>query len=453
MLLPTPEQRKLVLDEIGFKPTQLQEPIIYDEHKNILVTGGVRSGKSEISADRLTSQYWLGKLYWLLGLDYEMCRPEFGYLVRNFEKLGLVKHCQFPSRDQCILEVAPDIVIETKSAKYPEKIAAKAPDGIILCEAGQLSYDIFLRAVERLAEKDGWLFGSGTLELLEGTDWFAEKCKEYKIPGNADDGISYAMPSWANTAIFPGGENDTKLLHQKVVLGDELYLQRFGGEIPKPRGLVLPEFRTTLHTGNYRVNWDEPIWLGVDEGYYPSAYAVEFVQFIGDHIYVVDEIYEQHRTTEQICLVVNQKPCSQLIKGGAIDIGTKQHHGQKPVYDIWANPPEPCVGLKLDTRRIKPIRAGVNRLRTFMIPNPITGEVQLHIDAKCRGLISELGGCKSPLQGRGAWKMVMDKRGNILSEEPDEHNCDAAKALIYMVVSRFGLGIMPKKRSVTHEDI
>lgn len=449
MLLPTREQRKLVLDEIGFTPSVVQEPIIYDEHKKILVTGGIRSGKSEISADRLTSQYWLGKLYWLLGLDYEMCRPEFGYLVRNFEKLGMVKHCQFPSRDQCLLEVAPDIIIETKSAKYPEKIAAKAPDGIILCEAGQLTYDIFLRAVERLAEKDGWLFGSGTLELLEGTDWFAEKCKEYKIDGNADGGASYALPSWANIAIFPGGRDDPKLQHQETVLGKELYLQRFGGEIPRPRALVLPEFRTTLHTGRFPIDHGEPIQLGIDPGYFPSVYSVLVVQFIGDQIFVVDEIYEQHLTTEQICLILKQKSYYQKITGGAIDIGAKQHHGQKPVYDIWVEQ----TGLRLDTRRIKPIRDGVNRLRTFFIPNPITVESPIHIDHKCRGLISELGGCSSPVEGKGSWKMKMDKRGNILSEEPDEKNCDSAKALIYIVVSRFGLGTMPKKRSISYIDI
>ncbi len=449
MLIPTREQRQLILDAIGVEPSPLQEPILYDEHKRCLFTGGVRSGKSFIAAAKLTSQYWLGKLYWLLGLDYEMCRPEFGYLVQNFEKLGLVKHCQFPSRDQCILEIAPNIVIETKSAKYPEKIAAKAPDGIVLCEAGQLSYDIFLRSVERLSEKDGWLFGCGTLELLEGTDWYPEKCKEYSMPDNEDDGISYVLPSWANTFIFPGGRDDPKLKSQEIELGPELFNQRFGGEIPKPRGLVIPEFKTSLHTGHFPIDSSEPIFIGVDEGYYPSAYAVEVVQFIGDQIRIVDEIYEQHKTTEQICRALLQKPYVEKIKGGAIDIGTKQHHGQRPVYDIWVKE----TGLKLDTRRISPVRDGVNRLRTFFFRNPITDNVPLQIDNKCRGLISELGGCRSPFEGRGAWKMQMDRRGNILSEEPDEKNCDALKALIYCLVSRYGLGIRPKKRSITHVNI
>jgi len=450
LLLATREQRKLIYNVIGLAPSPLQEPIAYDNHKRCLVTGGIRSGKSEIAADKMTSQYWLGKLYWLLGLDYEMCRPEFGYLVRNFEKLGLVKHCQFPSRDQCLLEIAPDIIIETKSAKYPEKIAGKAPDGIILCEAGQLSYDIFLRAVERLSEKDGWLFGCGTLELLEGTDWYPEKCKEYSIPDNEEDGMSYTLPSWGNTAIFPGGRDDPKLKTQEIELGTELFLQRFGGEIPKPRGLVIPEFRVSLHTGSYPRDPGEPVFVGIDPGHYPSAYAVEVVQFIGDQIRVIDEIYVQDKTHEQVCLALMQKPYADKIIGGAIDIASKQQDGRQPIYDIWVKE----TGLKLSTRRIRPVEDGVSRLRSFLFRNPISGEVPLCIDNKCRGLISEFGGSKSPFEGRGAWKMDMDRRGNIMGiGRPSEKNCDAAKALIYCIVERKGLGIPHKKRSVSYIDI
>lgn len=449
MLLPTRAQRQLVLDQVGFTPTELQEPILYDEHKTIFVAGGIQSGKSAVSAARLTSQYWLGQLYWLIGLDYEQCRKEFEYLESNFSKLGIVQTCHFPSRDQCRLEISPNIVIETKSSKYPEKIAREAVDGIILCEAGQLSYDIYRRAKERLTTRDGWLFACGTLELLEGTDWYAEKCKESRIPDNPEGAISYSMPSWGNTIEYPGGRQNPKLATFESEFGRDYFLQRYGGEVPKPRGMVLPEFRETLHTGHFSIEPGEPIYIGVDEGWYPSVYAVVFVQFIGDHIYVVDEIYEQHKTTEQICLAVKQKACFQKIIGGAIDIGTKQHHGGKPVYDVWVQE----TGLKLDTRRIKPIKDGINRLRVFFTPNPITGQVPLHIHAKCRGLISELGGCRSPIEGKGTWKMKMDKRGNILSEEPDEANCDAAKALIYVLVSRFGLGAVPRKRSVSYVEV
>jgi len=450
LLIPTREQRKLILEKIGFDPTPMQEPIIFDEHKTIFVTGGIQSGKSEVSAARLSTQYWLGKLFWLIGLDYDQCRKEFEYLVRNFEKLGTVKDCHFPSRDQCRLVVAPDIVIETKSSKYPEKIAREPVDGIILCEAGQLNYDIYRRSKERLTTRDGWLFASGTLELLEGADWYAEKCKELKMPENIEGGVSYALPTWGNTIEYPGGRENPKLVGFEAEFGKEYFMQRYGGEIPKPRGLVIPEFRASLHTGHFPMDPSEPVYVGIDPGRFPSVYAVEFVQFLGDQILVFDEIYVQDKIAEQVCKAVSQKQYAEKIVGGAIDIQAKQHHSRgKPEYDIWQNE----TGLRLDSRRIRPIEDGINRLRSFFYRNPLTDDIPLRIDNKCRGLISELGGCKSPFDGRGAWKMEMDNRGNILSGRPSDNNCDAIKALIYVVVSKKGLGIQPRKRSISYVDI
>lgn len=446
MLLLTKEQRKAILDETGFRPTPLQDPIVYDDHQTIFVSGGIQSGKSEVSAAVTTTRYRLGKLFWFIGLDYEQCEKEFEYTDRNLRALGVVRNSHMPSRDQWRMEVSPGIVIETKSSKYPEKIAREHVDGIVLCEAGQLSFDIYRRAKERLTTKDGWLFASGTLELLEGTDWYAEKCKALKMPDNPE-GISYALPTWANTLAYPGGREDPKLLAIEAEFGTEYFMQRYGGEIPKPRGLVIPEFRENLHVGHYPLDPEQPVYIGVDPGRFPSAYAVEFGQFTGGEIRVFDEIYVQDKIADQVCQAVIQKPYAEKIVGGAIDIQAKQQHSRgKPEYDIWQKE----TGLRLDTRRIKPIEDGVNRLRSFFYRNPITEEIPLKIDHKCRGLISELGGCKSPFEGRGAWKMEMDSRGNILSGRPSDKNCDACKALIYMVVSRYGLGIPPKKREISY---
>ncbi len=434
------ESKALIFEKMGYVPTEGQIPVHFTEARIKEVVGGIRSGKSTVGGAEIIGDYGHGNLYWLLGSDYEMCREEFNYIVDWAHILGIVQNCHYPSRDQCRLILEPDIVIETKSAKYPEKIAAKAVRGILMCEAAQMSYDIFLRCIERLTQLDGFLIATGTLET--SLDWYSDKWKEYQIPGNTDGGASFSLPSWSNLKIFPGGRQDPKILKAEAILGKERFSERYGGVPIKPKGIVLPEFKTTLHTGHYPVNWDVPIYIGVDPGYDPGVYSVLFLQFIADHIFVVAEIYEQMMGTEQIIAMTNKKPYFKLIEGGAIDIAAKQHHGQKPVWDIWSHPPEPYFGVRLDSRRIKPINDGVNKLRQFMIPHPITHEVQLHIDSSCRGLISELGGCKPPsnIDGGGVWRRKMDKAGNVLSEEPDEKHCHSAKALIYAVVSRYGLG-------------
>lgn len=435
--MPSQQTIDLVLNKVALKPSAPQLKILYDPHRVILVKGGWRAGKSTTAASYLITRYWLGSRFAIVGADYELCREEFRYLKEYGDRLGVVKDCHFPSRDQCILTLsrgdgAGPAIVETKSAKYPERIAGVAYDGVILAEAAQMSQDIFNICQGRLVEKNGWMLMEGTLET--SMDWYADKAKEYEIPDNADGGISYSLPSWSNLAVFPGGRNDPRLLQQEASLGHDLFLERYGGETIKPRDLVLPEFKTTLHTGHYPVDLKEPVYIGVDPGYYPAVYAVEFIQYRNDEVYIVDEIYRQGLITDQILKMVEDKPFYSRIEGGAIDIAAKQHHGQAPVYKLWKD----RTGLSLDTKRV-PVEDGLDRIRSFFIPHPVHGNVRVHINNTCKGLIAELGGCKMPdyIEGRGSWRLKPNGK-------PSEENCDAIKALIYPVVSRYGL--VPKRR-------
>jgi len=441
--MPSWEAKKLIFDKISYTPTPDQESIHKDNHRVKLVAGGERGGKSTTGSKELISQHWLGELYWLVASDYDLCRPEFAYLLDDFTKLGILKNAHFPTRDQCSMDIALEgskAHIETKSAKYPERLAAQAPDGILLCEAAQVSYEIFLRCLGRLAEKRGWLVMSGTFET--SLDWFADKFKEYQVE-NTDGGKSFALPTWNNTAIFPLGREDPEIKRLEAIYGEERFSERFAGKPIKPRGLVFSEFKSTLHTGSYPIDPSEPIYLGIDPGHSPGVYAVEFIQFINDHIYIIDEIYEQYLITDEIITMVQKKPYLKKVEGGAIDIAAKQHQGQAPIIEIWKK-----AGFNLDNRRV-PIDDGTDRLRTFLIPHPVSGEVQIHIDSRCRGIISEFGGCKPPpnIEQGGMYKMKMDKVGTVLSEKPDDKHNHAIKALIYAIVSRYGLA--PKRGRLT----
>jgi hypothetical protein len=443
--MPSKTTIDFILDKIGLKPSPEQNTIIIDKHRIIQVRGGWRSGKSTVGAAFLLSRYWLGERFAIVGADYELCRPEFGYLLEFAQKLGIAEGVHFPSRDQCTLTLSrgkgvPPVIIETKSAKYPERLAGVAYDGILLVEAAQLPYDIFILSLGRLVERNGWLLMTGTLEL--STDWYANKSEEYVNPDNVDKGISYSLPSWANPSAFPGGRYDPKLVEQEQIIGHDLFMQRYGGETIKPRDLVIPEFRHNIHTGRYTIDRDLPVYLAIDPGYYPAVYAVEFIQYRNEEMYVVDEIYQQHMVTEQIIKLVEDKNYLDRIEEGTIDVqATKHNMGENPTSKAWKD--KLHIALHANT---VPVDYGVDRIRSFFIPNPLDGHVRIHIDRKCKGLISELGGCKSPFadEGRGSWRM---KQG---TGKPDSANCDAIKAVIYETIRQFGL--LPKrgKRTVTY---
>ena len=435
--MPSPVTIDRILKGIGIVPSKEQADILFDNHPIVLVKGGWRSGKSMVAALKLITRYWLGSRFALIGVDFELCREEFAFLVEFSRRLKLQADCHFPTRDQCTLSLsrgqgASPALVETKSAKYPERIAAVAYDGIILCEAAQMSSEIFYSCQGRLLQTNGWMLMEGTLE--SSLDWYADKAKEYESPDNPDDGISYCMPSWSNLAEFPGGRNDPKILAREAILGEERFKERLGGETIKPRDLVLPEFKATLHTGSFPIDIKEPVFLGIDPGWFPSVYAVEFIQYRDNEVFIVDEIYRQGMITEQIIKMVEDKPCYPQIEEAFIDIAAKQHQGQKPVLSLWKEKLE----ARIDTKRI-PVEDGLDRIRSFFIPDPVHGNVRVHIDNKCRGLIAELGGGKMPehIEGRGSWRLKPNGK-------PNEENCDALKALIYAVVARYGL--VPKRR-------
>ena len=436
---------------LGVKLFKTQQAVVYDTHPIIQVKGGWRAGKSFCAADFLITRYWLGERFAIIGADYELCREEFRYLLEFGSKLGIVKDSHFPSRDQCILALSrgggvKPCIIETKSAKYPERIAAVPYDGALLVEAAQLPFDIFEITQGRLSEKDGWMLMGGTLE--SEADWYVDKSREYEIPGNVDRGVTYSLAAWENTGAFEGSWDDPRLVRQRELLGLVKFMERYGGVIRPLKGLVLSEFKSTMHTGNYPYNPELPVYIWVDPGRHPSAYACLFVQILNDEVYIFDEIYVQFYNTPQVIQMVLAKPFYSKIVGGAIDISAKQKGEEKKViWEVWKEDAK----LSLDMNKIH-VKSGIERISPFFVPHPIHGSVRIHIDKKCVGLISELGGCKSPFagEGRGAWKKKMDRMGNVQSDEPSERNCDACKALIYGIVAHFGLGPKRKQSSMDY---
>ena len=169
---------------VGYVPTEGQSIIHQDQSRNKLIVGGERAGKSKVNSKELLYHWFItpppvGKskkdaLYWLLGNDYEACRGEWEHIVEDFQRLELLAAPPTKNIDPGEILLQDGTRIITKSARYPEKIATVAPDGILVCEAAQVDYDVFLRAKTRLAEKRGWLCMAGTFEQEDYVGWYRE---------------------------------------------------------------------------------------------------------------------------------------------------------------------------------------------------------------------------------------------------------------------------------------
>ena len=448
------EQRLAIFKRAGYEPTPEQVGTMlwrkrYEIHfsdledklnKIKLLAGGEQASKSTSSAMEVVSRALEGQLYWLCGVDYSIPRKEFEYIWEAVKKIPLLKpesvvyHQDVHS--ECALELITGQRIITKSFKDIEKAMTKeSPDGILICEAAQVEWGDIERCLSRLGASGGWLLLSGTFEGSVG--WYAEKFKEWQAPNKAQ-ARSFSIPSWENFYVYPGGREDPKIKYLEENLLEETFMERLGA-VPCPISrLVVPEFRTEIHVGEYNFDPDLDVELAIDPGR-AGAYAVEVVQWRGDTVYIIDEVYKRGLITNDIIEICQLELWWKNVRRGAIDVAAKAQitSGEQPDSQIWLG--KARLGLRMNRIEEEP---GIDRLRTFMKPHPVTKKPQLFINYICRGIISELGGGKSPVDGGGAW--LRDK--NTL--KPIPRNNHALKAMIYLLIDRFGYVTVTKKNKM-----
>jgi hypothetical protein len=213
-------------------------------------------------------------------------------------------------------------------------------------------------------------------------------------------------------------------------------MERYGGIPCPPKGLVFDSFKNEIHAGikgKFEFEPAYPVQLWVDPGY--SHYcAVLVAQKKGDDIYIVDEIYEKGLITSQIIILASQKPWWERVTGGVIDIAGTQHQAMPAPAEIWLQEGR----IHLRSQKIM-IADGIERVKSCLQVNPLTNKPKLYINAKCKGLISEMGGCPNPDTNQQAvYRWKIDRDGNIIGAVPDDKNNDATKALCYGLVDMLG---------------
>jgi len=438
--LPSAEQREIIFESLGYKPLPEQAAAHNHLARLKMFVGGDRAGKSYAAAMEFLSRFYEGKLYWLVAADYDRTRAEFNHICDGLDRLGLVYR---PSKriDPGEITIAGGFRVITKSAKDPRKLAMEAPDGIIACEASQLSYEDYLRLRGRLIEKQGWLFMSGSFESSLG--WYPELYQRWLISDNPTEYKSFNMPTWANTISFPSGRNDPMILAEEREMSRERFMERFGATPCPPAGRVFTEFSNVVHTGSggeYEFDPLCPVYLWIDPGY-AHYFAVEVAQKRGEDVFIVDEVYETGLIASEIIDLCSKRPWWPKRNRGTIDIAGIRHDAMPAVAEIWLK--EANVAL---TYNKVPINDGTECLKRYLKVNPLTGRPNIFINTKCRGLISELGGAPNPHTGQPAvYKWKVSKEGDIIGSTPEDKYNDAVKATIYGLVDL--VGYTPSQRS------
>ncbi len=276
-----------------------------------LVTGGVQAGKSTLGAaetyidfplidfDAALADPWR---YWYVMPTYETPKTELEYLIqwtRAFYGMAesVIKvHMPAGAAAEIVL-FNGRVIVETRSGQDPEKIAARALRGCVLCEAGQQSEGIRTAALERTVTLRGWNTYTGTLEDDEAKPryaWYDQLAQRWR--DDWSEGVAVSLPTWANRAKFPLGQADEYIQDRRSRLDEHTFNRRFAGI---PSGVQYPVYGELL-----RGDWAYPDAAkatyilrhgagGYDYGTtpgHPSTLVV--VQVTGDDIAIVRDAWE-----------------------------------------------------------------------------------------------------------------------------------------------------------------
>jgi hypothetical protein len=417
---------------MGITPFPVQDEVLRCTKRIILLSGGEQVGKSVTAASYLLTRMPYGKLYWMVGADYEQSRREFQYIVDALTKVDAAdeRDISMPMRGAWQMKaMGGRVTIATKTAADIRKLAREAPDGILINEAAQVDYETYLKCLGRTSGRRGFLFLSGTLE--SSTDWYSEVMKRWQHP-NAEDAASFVMPSWSNLVLYPGGRDDPEIKRMESLLPHDIFMMRFGAEPTPPTNLVLPEFSYKTHIpGDIEYDKDYPVQLWIDPGYSGSNYAIEVAQMVdedehfdGTHVHVIDELYVKGGTTGLVIEDCRARDWWDGIARVVIDIAGTQHHATLSHAEIWHDALSGKVPVMYEHIVVED---GVLRHRTFL-QDPSSGKPRIFFNPICTGAIKEYG----------KWLRTNVTGLTNQAAKPQIINCDAMKAINYGLICNFG---------------
>lgn len=447
---------------LGYRPNPAQAEIIrsfLDGTRFVLICGGERAGKSITSVAMAMlmmgpeqDEYgdYVNRLYWIVGPDYAQTRAEFSYIHRALKKAGLVEHESMPEvkTQPWILRTTFGVTVETRTSSDVSKLASFTVHGILMVEAAQQNYEVWLKLRARVMETRSWVILSGTLE--KGLPWYASLLRKWRGQ-NADGGRSFSLPTWSNTDVFPGGRNDPEILAIEATYPRDLFLERFGAEAHSQHGLVIPEFNPATHIRMLEPVKDDqgkvlPITLAVDPAQH--TYPVLFIQKVGAYAHVLDAVYMHNAVAQDVIIKCMESPFWPYVdkkNGNAIDIAGTQRHANKSQVEIWQD----VAGVSFAAKFL-PLEVTIATIRFRLGSTNTFGEPLVYFNSSLPNPDPRPDGTAAHfLTEFELWKWPERNPNQNVPLKPVDRANDGIKALGYWLVHTYGPVEQRRKRMMT----
>jgi hypothetical protein len=434
---------------MGYRPHVMQRPFHMFDGKLMVVHGGWRSGKSEgVGREISVRTPWCapgaggaGNIA-VCAQEYDETHAEMLCIAQGLKSLGMLRRFSNPKSGKWQIKAGHGVTIETISLQDgPDELSGTGYpfDIVALVEWGLIREDMMTAALGRVSEVDGIVIAAGTLRDTIG--WQADLFRMLEAQPNVYQGARFSFPTWVNSAIYPGGEQDEKIQHLKRTLPEAEYARVVAAEIRPSPARIYPEFSFATHVGDVKYDSRLPVELAVDAGYSPSHYAVLALQTQEEVVELpsgsmvrmevvrqIDEVWENGLVHEEVYNLCKQREWWGAVKRIVLGHEGKQHHAAESTQEVWE------ALLRADGKRswVEVFNAGrvldgILRVKSFL-KDPATGASRFTLAPHCTGTQHEFQ----------AYQRKTNRKGEVRSDEPKDADNDCMDALRNWMVAKYG---------------
>lgn len=401
---------------------------------------GRRFGKSTMAARDREPHYLLQKktLDWIVGPNYDLGEKEFRVIWDDLivdKQLGLnkkVRKAYNKRTGDMFIEFPWGPRIEVRSAQHADTLVGDALDHVIMAEAAKHDAETWERFVRpSLADKRG----TATFPTTpEGHNWLYMLWQFGRDPQFEGVYKSWNFPSWLNSVVYPGGENDPEIILMRNTMPAEEFMQEIAADFASFTGKIYAEFDENIHVQPVKFNPMWPNYIAFDWGYTAPLAAIEFQVSPWDEIMVWREHYKPYMTLE---MHLREMQDRQQPEGYRLDCTFGD--AADPEATMYVNQHfGPCISDPLAKSNW---RQGINVVKRFLKPRQIGSDEWdrpiekpgMLIDHSCRNLIHEFNNYR-----RKETSTAPNEAGAAgAAQRQDDHALDALR---YGIMHLFELG-------------
>ena len=284
-------------ETIGYKPHPKQLEFHSSEARFKIWVAGRRTGKSYATAmEVMPYLFEPNKRVWIVGPTYDLGEKEFRVIWEVIVKqLGLgtkqVKKAYNKDSGSMYIEFLEwGTRLEVRSADHPQNLVGEALDFVVLAEAAKIKdevWKLYLRPA--LADKRGAAIISTT---PQGHNWVYDVWQLGQDPEETEY-ESWQCPTWENTAMFPGGENDPEIKLIKRTTSPDFFAQEIRASFTSFVGQVYSEFDKDLHVKPHVYDESLPNYQFWDFGFVNAMCVLDVQITPQDEVIIWRELYEQ----------------------------------------------------------------------------------------------------------------------------------------------------------------